>query len=206
MTCGLFVTGTGTGVGKTIVSACLARALDGAYWKPVQAGISDGTDAAAVARLAGLPRNRLHPTTYEFAKSLSPHQAAKLEGITIDMERFRLPRSKRPLIVEGAGGLLAPLNDDHTMIDLIIRLGLPVVLVAHSGLGTINHTLLSLEALNSRAIPIIGVIVNGPLNPVNAEAIKRHGRVRIILELQKLAPLDGEAITRTANKLSGVLE
>lgn len=203
---GLFVAGADTDVGKTVAAACLVRALDGDYWKPVQAGISDGTDTATVARLTGLSADRLHPPAYEFAEPLPPHQAARLEGVAIDMERFQLPRTKRPLVVEGAGGLLVPLNDRHTMIDLIVRLGLPVVLVTRSGLGAINHTLLSLEALNARAVPIIGVIVNGPPNPVNVEAIRHYGRVRVIIELQKLVPLDGEAIERTAKRLSGVLE
>ncbi|OHC76489.1 MAG: dethiobiotin synthase [Rhodospirillales bacterium RIFCSPLOWO2_12_FULL_58_28] len=204
MTGGLFVAGTDTSVGKTVVAACLVKAMDGDYWKPVQSGLGDDADTATVARLTGLSGDRLHPPAYEFTNPLSPHQAALLEGVAIDMERFQLPRTSRPLVVEGAGGLLVPLNDTHTMIDLIIRLGLPVALVTRSGLGAINHTLLSLEALNARAVSVIGVIVNGPSNPGNVEAIRHYGRVRVIFEMPELVPLDGAAVKRAAESLSGI--
>ena len=151
---GLFVTGTGTDVGKTVVAACLVRALDADYWKPIQSGLAAADDAAEIDRLTGLPPARNHPFVYALQAPLSPHEAARREGVVIDLDRFHLPRTERPLVVEGAGGLLVPLNRDCLMIDLIARLGLPVVLVGLSGLGTINHTLLSLEALRRRGLPV----------------------------------------------------
>ncbi len=206
---GLFVAGTDTGVGKTVAAACLTRALDGDYWKPVQSGLAgEGkgeTDTETVRRLLGFADDRLHPPAYELTRPLSPHQAAKLDGVSIDMAAFHAPKTSRPLVVEGAGGALVPLNEDKTMADLMARLGLPVVLVARSGLGTINHTLLSLEALAVRGVSVLGVIVNGPSNPANAEAIRHYGKVRIIMELEPMEPLDAEAVKDAAEKLSRIL-
>lgn len=203
---GVFVAGTGTEVGKTVAAACLVEALDGDYWKPVQSGLDGETDTQTVSRLLGLGEERLYAPAYELKQPLSPHLSARLDGVTIDMEAFRLPPGERPLVVEGAGGLLVPLNEKDTMIDLIVRLGLPVVLVALSGLGTINHTLLGLEALAARSIPVLGVIVNGPPNPDNAEAIAHYGRVRVIIGLEPMDPLDGEAVNKAAKRLSEALE
>lgn len=201
---GLFVAGTDTEVGKTVAAACLVSALDGDYWKPVQSG--PDKDRETVHRLLGLGDDRLHASPYELGQPLSPHQAAKLDGVHIKMEAFVLPVSQRPLVVEGAGGLLVPLNERYTMIDLMVRLALPVVLVARSGLGTINHTLLSLEALASRSVPVLGVMLNGPLNPANAQAIEHYGQVRVIMEMPTLEPLDGNAVKRTAKDLSAALD
>ncbi len=205
MTGGLFVTGTGTDVGKTVAAACLVRALDADYWKPVQSGLADADDAAEVARLTGLPPARIHPFTYALQAPLSPHEAARREGVSIDMDRFSLPATGRPLVVEGAGGLLVPLNRDALMIDLIARLGLPVVLVGPSGLGTINHTLLSLEALRRRGLPVLGVILNGPSNPANRAAIEWHGRIPV-RELPRIDPLDADAVASQAAGLGDALK
>ncbi len=177
---GLFVTGTDTGVGKTVVSAWLALHLCADYWKPVQSGLDDETDAEAVARLTGDAGVGIHPCAFELTQPLSPHEAARRDGITIKLDDFTLPETDRPLIVEGAGGLLVPLNDTHYMIDLIERLGLPCVLVARSGLGTINHTLLSLAALRTRGLPIECVVINGPENPANRKAIEDFGGVPVL--------------------------
>lgn len=178
---GVFVTGTDTGVGKTVVSAWLTRSWDADYWKPVQSGTSDEWDSDAIDLLA--PRAVRHPSTYALAAPLSPHEAARLEGVVIDLERFHLPATRRPLVVEGAGGALVPLNDDALMVDLMVRLGLPVVVVARSSLGTINHTLLTLEALRARRLDVAGVVMNGPRDPANRAAIERFGRVRVLAEL-----------------------
>jgi len=197
---GVCVTGTDTGIGKTVVSACLVRAWHASYWKPVQSGTADGDhDTATVVRLAALAPDRHAPPAYALRAPLSPHAAAALEGIAIDLDRLAaLPALPAPLVVEGAGGVLVPLTDRHLMIDLMARLALPVVLVARSALGTINHTLLSLMALRSRGIAIAGVVLNGPPNPGNRAAIESHGAIRIIAELPPADPLDAEAITRLA--------
>lgn len=202
---GVFVTGTGTGVGKTVVSAGLASALGGDYWKPVQTGCLEDSDTDTVTRLAALGPGRAHPPAHVYEAPLSPHEAARLEGAAIDLADFELPGTDRALVVEGAGGLLVPLNDRHTMADLISRLGLPCVLVALSGLGTINHTLLSLEALKARHIPLLGVIMNGEPNAANADAIRTFGGVPVLLEIAPLEPLDGGAVAAMGSRLAAAL-
>jgi len=186
---GYFIAGTDTGVGKTVVASWLVAALDGEYWKPVQAGLEGETDEAAVRRLTGLGAERFHPSAYRLKAALSPHQAARQEGIVIELSQLKAPPQRRPLIIEGAGGLLVPLNDRDFIIDLISTLGFPVILVARSQLGTINHTLLSLEALRARRLPVAGVVVNGPPNAANRDAIAAYGKVPVIAELPLLDPL-----------------
>jgi malonyl-CoA O-methyltransferase len=181
---GVFVVGTDTDVGKTVVAACLTRTWDADYWKPVQTGAAeDPGDTVTVARLTNLPPERLHPPAYVFAAPLSPHAAAALEGATIELGAIAPPLTERPLVVEGAGGVLVPLNDQSLMIDLVQRLGLPVVVVARSTLGTINHTLLTLEALRGRGVEVLGVVMNGPPSASNREAIERYGQVRVLAEI-----------------------
>jgi dethiobiotin synthase len=198
---GYFVTGSDTDVGKTVVASWLMLALDGEYWKPVQAGLDGETDEAAVRRLTGLPAERFHGSAYRLKAALSPHEAATREGIAIEMARFKLPPHRRPLVVEGAGGLLVPLNDRDLVIDLIAKLGLPAVLVARSTLGTINHTLLSLEALRARRIAVAGVVIDGPANAANREAIATYGNVPVIAELPVLDPLDRGQIALAAARI-----
>lgn len=200
---GVFVTGTGTDVGKTVAAAGLVSALGGDYWKPVQTGTDSDTDT--VTRLAALGPGRAHPPAHVYQAPLSPHEAARLEGAVIDLADFALPGTDRALVVEGAGGVLVPLNDRHTMADLMSRLGLPCVLVALSTLGTINHTLLSLEALKARHIPLLGVIMNGEPNAANADAIRTFGGVPVLLEIAPLEPLDGGAVAAMGSRLAAAL-
>ena len=204
---GVFVTGTDTDVGKTVAAACLAAAWDASYWKPVQTGLAtDRGDSATVAALARLPADRVLPPAYTFQAPLSPHAAAAAERSAISLTAIRLPAVRGPVIVEGAGGVLVPLSDSAMMADLIRQLGLPAVLVARTTLGTINHTLLSLEALRSRGIAVAGVILNGPSNTGNREAIARYGRVRILAELPRVQPLDTEAIRALAAHIPPLAE
>ncbi len=192
---GVFVTGTDTGVGKTVAAACLARAWRAGYWKPVQTGLATADDdTTTVVALAGVPAEHVYAPAYALRAPLSPHAAAELEGVTITMDAIALPQTAHPLVVEGAGGLFVPLNDRDFMIDLMARLALPILLVARSTLGTINHTLLSLAALRSRVLPIAGVILNGPPNAGNRAAIERFGQVRILAELPRVDPLDSVAV------------
>ena len=195
---GVFVTGTDTGIGKTLVSACLVRAWDAAYWKPVQTGAAgpDSDDTATVARLTGMS---LVPPRHTLQAPLSPAAAAAAEGVRLALEDFALPAAARPLVVEGAGGVLVPLSDRHLMTDLMARLGLPVVVVARSTLGTINHSLLTLEALRARGLAVVGVILNGPPDAGNRAAIESHGRVRVVAEIPLLAAEpDAAAVARLA--------
>lgn len=204
MTTGLFVTGTDTEVGKTVASACLVRALGADYWKPVQTGTDElpEGDTGTVAALAGLTGDRIVPPVHTYRAPLSPDQAASLEGGAVHLADFTLPERARPLVVEGAGGLLVPLDDRHLMIDLIARLGLPTVLVARTGLGTINHTLLSLEALGARKLPVAGIVLVGEPKPMNRAAIAHFGGVPILGEIPPLTPLNAATVTEAAARLT----
>lgn len=193
---GCFVTGTDTDVGKSIVSAWLMMQWDADYWKPVQSGSLKNTDTQMVQRLTGLEECRFHPSTFHLSQPLSPHESARQDGIAISLEDFALPPSHRPLVVEGAGGLLVPLNDRHFVIDLIVHLQLPVILVARTTLGTINHTLLSLEALRCRHIPVLGVILSGPDNPANFNAIRIYGKIPILAHIPFLVPLNSQSLSQ----------
>jgi len=183
---GFFVTGTDTDVGKTVVSAWLVARLGACYWKPVQAGNHPETDSAIVQRLTDAPPGRILPEAYVLPEPIAPHEAARRAGIAIEMARLVPPHCDRPLIVEGAGGLLVPLNDKAYVIDLAAELHLPIILVTRSTLGTINHTLLSLEAIRRRGLPLAGVVVNGPETPHNRVAIERYGQVEVIAEIPLL--------------------
>jgi dethiobiotin synthase len=193
-----FITGTDTGIGKTVIAAAVALKLGATYWKPVQTGTLTDDDTDTVARLTGVavatPRFRL-------PEPLSPHAAAALAGVKIALPDLLPPPDARPLVVEGAGGVLVPLNDTDLMIDLIAALGFPAVVVARSTLGTINHTLLTLAALRARAVPVAGVILNGPRNPGNRQAIEAYGRVRILAEVVPQPLLDAAAVRGIAHDI-----
>ena len=198
---GVFVAGTDTDAGKTIVAAALVAALGARYWKPVQSGLRDlpGGDSAEVARLTGRDPGDFPPPAYAFQAPLAPDQAAALEGARIDPGRIVLPGEG--LVVEGAGGLLVPLDGATLMIDLARRLGLPIVLAARTGLGTINHTLLSLESLARRAMPVAGVVFSGPDHPANLDAVRRLGGVPILGRIPPLDPLTPAALAAAAARL-----
>ena len=181
---GVFVTGTDTGVGKTVVSACLVKAWGADYFKPVQTGLADEAgDTPTVAILAGAGPERLHAPVHAFAPPVSPHLAARAAGAAIRLDDFRLPEIPGPIVVEGAGGALVPLNDHETMLDLMARLDLPAIVVVADRLGAINQTLLTLEALRARGLEVLGVVLTGQAFADNRAAIERHGGVRILAEL-----------------------
>lgn len=191
MTDTIVVTGTDTDVGKTVFAAALAAALGATYWKPVQAGLVDGTDEGTVQRLGVA---RVLPEAYRLVTPCSPHRAARLDGVTIDADRLALPQVAGPLVVEGAGGALVPLTDDLLYADLFARWGAPVVLVARTQLGTINHSLLSLEALRARGVPVLGVAFNGPPEPDSEATIARIGRVKRLGRLDRVEHLDAASL------------
>lgn len=191
---GVFVTGTDTDVGKSVACAWLVRQLKADYWKPVQSGLSGETDTQAILRMADIEQSRFHPATYELQQPLSPHESARRDGVEISLERFTLPNSSNPIVVEGAGGVMVPLNDRDFMIDLMAHLSLPVIVVARSQLGTINHTLLTLMALRSRNIPIQGVIINGPANEANYQALAEFSHVPILAHIPWLDTISAEAL------------
>ena len=190
----LIVCGTDTDVGKTVVSALLVQGLGARYWKPVQSGLDDGGDRGRLQQLLQLPAERLLPEAYRFEAPVSPHWAAERQGLTIDPGRLALPAGDGALVVETAGGLLVPLRRDWLQIEQIAVWGLPVLLVARSGLGTLNHTLLSLEALRRRSIPVLGLVLNGPPHPDNPRSLASLGGVPVLAELPPLEPLSAAAL------------
>lgn len=187
------ISATDTDVGKTVFAAALTQALSGIYFKPVQAGL-DGTDLEEVRRLSGLPDEHFLPEIYRLRTPASPHRAAEIDGIEIDTARLVLPQTTRPLIVEGAGGLLVPLTRTTLYADVFRDWGAPVVLCARTALGTINHSLMSLEALRSRNIPICGIAFIGEENADSERAIVEIGRVRRLGRLPRLQPLTAETL------------
>ena len=191
----LIITGTDTGIGKTVLSAMLALALGATYFKPVQSGIEDETDRDAIKRMTGLGDDRVLANAVTLTQPLSPHRSAELDGVSIDLDSLT-PPSIDPLIVEGAGGLMVPLNRETLFIDLFAAWNLPVVLCARTGLGTINHTLLSLEALRARDIPILGVAFVGDDNPDNIRSIAEMGDVKVLGRMPLLQRIDAETLNQ----------
>jgi dethiobiotin synthetase len=184
------VTGADTGIGKTTVAAMLVLALDGLYWKPIQSGTDDGTDRWRVQTLTQLPGDRLLAESYVLSQPLSPHRAAELDGVEIQSEALALPASESTLIIEGAGGLMVPITRNKLQIDVFADWGLPVILCARTGLGTINHTLLSIEALRGRHMRLHGLIFVGDDNPDNMRTIAEFSGARILGRLPRLDRID----------------
>ncbi len=197
-----FITGTDTGIGKTVTSALLCAALDAIYWKPIQTGSREGTDRATVMRIAAMPRTRTLPEAYCFAPPVSPHLAARLAGKRIDLRTIPMPAlpGSDNLIAEGAGGVLVPVNEKQLMTALMQRLKFPIVLVARSSLGTINHTLLSVAALRAEDLDIRGVVMAGKPNTENRKAIEHYGNVRVIGLIPPLRRLNRAALLKTFGK------
>jgi dethiobiotin synthetase len=197
-----FITGTDTGVGKTVTSALLCAALNALYWKPIQTGSCQGTDRATVIELAGLSRLQTLPEAYIFRPPVSPHLAARLAGKRIDLGRIRPPKlgPGDSLIVEGAGGVLVPVNETQLMTALIKRMRFPVLLVSRTTLGTINHTLLSIAALRAARLEVRGVIMVGKANLENRKAIEHYGHVRVAGLIPPLRSLDRESLLSAFRK------
>ncbi|MBM3577778.1 MAG: ATP-dependent dethiobiotin synthetase BioD [Alphaproteobacteria bacterium] len=183
------IAGTDTGVGKTIFSAALAQALDAYYWKPVQSGLDGETDSQTVARLSGLPPARILPEVWRLKTPASPHLSAQIDGVEIDPDRLAPPECDRPLIIETAGGLMTPLTICVPTIDVVARWRIPAILTARTSLGTINHSLLSIEALRRRDIPLLGIAFVGDENENTQAAIATMGDVRVLGRLPFLSLL-----------------
>jgi dethiobiotin synthase len=195
---GVFVTGTDTDVGKTFVSTLLTVGLEGNYWKPIQTGSREGTDSQFVEQFVN--RERVVKESYCLKEPLSPNHASEIEGISIDYNRIHLPKSDRFLIVEGAGGVLVPLGSGKMMIDLIRKFNFPCLVVARSGLGTLNHTLLTISELRRKRIPLLGVALNGKSNPLNRKSIEHYGRVRVLFEVDHLDEISELKLKNTFNE------
>ncbi len=200
----IFITGTDTNVGKTVISSWIALHSGFSYFKPIQTGLKECSDSYEVQKLSNA---KIHPEIYTYQEPLSPHLAAKLENDTIDIEKIVLPEISN-LIIEGAGGVLVPINDTYLMVDLIKKLKVPVILVSRTTLGAINHALLSLEALRSRNIPVLGVIMSGEQNPQNSNAIGVYADISILAEFPKVEAVSMNTLKSIAlpQKLKQILK
>lgn len=187
-----FITGTDTNVGKTVISSWLCLHLKATYFKPIQTGLSEGSDSAFVSACANVP---IHPEVFAYQAPVSPHLAARLENRPINLDKIKLPEAPR-LILEGAGGVFVPLNEKALMVDLIEQLQLPVLLVSRTTLGTLNHTLLSLYALQERKIAIAGVILNGPPQNDTKETIEFYGKTKVLAEFPSLPIISTETLAK----------
>ncbi|WP_413534038.1 dethiobiotin synthase [Empedobacter brevis] len=197
----LFVTGIGTGVGKTIVSAIFTEALQADYWKPIQAGDLESSDSLLVKSLTS-PELKIHQECYRLQKAASPHQSAKEEAIEINLNDFELPKTTNSLIIEGAGGLFVPINEEDFMIGLIQQFNLPTVVVATNYLGCINHTLLTIEVLKMRNIPIEYFVFNGEFDEDTARVIKNHLPSDIsIISIPKLNSINSNEVKNKAEAI-----
>ncbi len=194
---GFLVTGTDTGIGKTVVSTMLVDALNAAYFKPVQAGLDEETDTEFVRRVTGLPDQHFFAEAYRLNTPASPHLAAAIDGVEIDIDQLTLPDTASTLIVEGAGGVMVPLTADMLFVKAFCEWQLPAIVCARTTLGTINHTLLTIDALRHWSVDLHGVIFVGDPHQENESIIPRLGEVRHLGRLPFLDPLDLSAL-RTA--------
>ncbi len=198
----LFVTGIGTDIGKTLISAILVEKLKCDYWKPVQAGELDNSDTMKVQRLISNDQSDFHPEAYRLTQPYSPHKSAALDGVTIDEQTIISPKTGTQLLIEGAGGLMVPLNDHCLVIDLVKQLGAEVILVSQNYLGSINHTLLSIEALKQRGIPLKGIIFNGDENTSTEDYITTYTQVAHLGRIPKLDAVNKETIANAGRYIS----
>src|ERR1700744_1645088 len=195
----LFVSGIGTGIGKTMVSAVLVEKLKADYWKPVQSGDLDKSDSFSVKNLISNKDSKIHPETYKLTQPYSPHKSAAIDKLSIEPEKIILPQTNNSLIIEGAGGLMVPLTDNFLMIDLIKKLNVPVVLVSQNYLGSINHTLLSIQVLKQYEIPIKGIIFNGVKDIYSKEFILQYTEVALLGHIPQYKEVDKKAIINAGN-------
>ncbi|CAN5271684.1 dethiobiotin synthase [soil metagenome] len=198
----LFITGIGTGIGKTIVSAVLVEKLKADYWKPIQSGDLENSDTLKVKSLVGNTTSVFHPEAYRLTQPYSPHKSAALDGITIDPRKIIRPVTDNLLIIEGAGGLMVPLNDDFLMINLISQLNAQVILVSSNYLGSINHTLLSIEALRQHKIPVKGIVFNGKRDADSERFIMSYAKGISAAFIPQLEIINKTAVSEAGKKLT----
>jgi dethiobiotin synthetase len=202
----LFVTGIGTDVGKTVVSSVLVEALRADYWKPVQTGSFFSTDTGKVQKWVSNTESKFHPEGYLLKQYMSPHAAAELENIHIRLCDFKIPHTENTLIIEGAGGLMVPLNRTEFMIDMIQQFDAEVILVIQTYLGSINHTLLSVDALKNRGLKILGVVFNGPPHQLSQDIIIDYCGLKVLGRINKEKDLNSEVIKSYAREFEYLQE
>lgn len=194
-----FITGIGTEVGKTIVSAIVTEALNADYWKPIQAGDLDNSDTLKLQKLVANEKSVFHKNSYALNTPMSPHAAAEIDGVKIEVKKIKRPETKNDLVIEGAGGLMVPLNYKQLIVDLISKEDI-VILVSRHYLGSINHTLLSIEALKNRGIDKIGVIFSGNEHPTTEEAIRKIAKIEVIGRIDEEPYFDEMVVKEYASK------
>lgn len=198
----IVIAGISTEVGKTLVSSIFTEALQADYWKPVQSGSISDSDTNAVGDCLSNLKSKLHPESYLLKEPLSPHAAAALENIQIDLDKIKVPVTTNHLVIEMAGGLMVPLNDTQLSLDLLKDWKFPVVLVANYYLGSINHTLLSIDLLRRYAIPIHSIVFNGTCVPASKEAILSYAKVKRYFEIPALDEINKETIKKYAQQIA----
>ena len=189
-----FITGIGTGIGKTLISAILTEKLKADYWKPIQSGDLEISDSITIDSLISNNQTVIHPESYRLTQPLSPHLSARLDGIEIDLNKINMPLTDNNLIIEGAGGLMVPLNEDELIIDLIKKLEVEVILVSQNYLGSINHTLLSVNLLKQYEIPIKGIIFNGDENVETERYIQQYTKIKKLGNVPSFNNIDKEKV------------
>jgi dethiobiotin synthetase len=194
-----FITGIGTEVGKTIVSAIFTEALEADYWKPVQAGELENSDTHTVQQLISNKKSKFHPGSYNLTSPMSPHAAAEIDGITLQLKNIERPNTRNSLVIEGAGGVLVPLNEKATIVDLI-QPNDKVVIVSSHYLGSINHTLLTIALLKQWQLNIFGIVFNGNENKATEEIIEKMTEVRVLGRIENEPFFDSSVISEYAQK------
>ena len=192
------IAGIGTEIGKTFISSILTESLQADYWKPVQSGALDFTDSDTVKSLISNHKTVFHPETYRLTEPMSPHAAAAIDGVEIELSKFQLPQTDNHLIVELAGGIVVPLNDQETNLDLIKKLNIPVILVSKNYLGSINHTLLSVEVLKMNNIPVKGLIFNGERNKYSEDFILNYTGLKCLGRVNFEDNIDKDVVKKWA--------
>lgn len=197
----IFVTGIGTGVGKTLASAVLCEALQADYWKPVQCGNLENSDTQVAQSLVSNSVSQFHTETYRLIEPSSPHFAAAKENVEIEIEKFKLPETNNRLIIEGAGGIMVPMNDELVIFDLIDYLRLPAIVVVRNYLGSINHALLTIEFLQTQGIEIPGIIISGENYNDNEEIVQHFTALPIIGRIDEAKTIDKNFVSAQAEKM-----
>ena len=196
------ICGTDTDVGKTLISSFFVRGLKSFYWKPIQSGIETETDSQSILRLSGIKKEKILKEAYIFEKPVSPHWAAEIDGKKIDINLLNLPKIDGSIVIETAGGLMVPITRNFLQIDQIRKWNLPVIIVCRSSLGTLNHTLLTIEALKKRNIKILGLIINGEKHFDNPKTLREFSKLPIIAEFPRLNNIDKNNLDRLWKELN----
>lgn len=198
----IFITGNGTDIGKTVVSSIITEALEADYWKPVQAGDLHNTDTMKVKNLVSNSKTVFHDERFKLQQPLSPHAAAEIDGVEIHLKDFSIPDTNNHLIIEGAGGLMVPLNNQLLMADLISHFQTSVILVSRNYLGSINHTLLTIQELRRRNVPILGIVFNGEYTPQTENFIQQYSKLSTLFRVDMENRIDKQTILKYAKSLN----